>query len=95
MKVSWNINDDILDYSGYRRFIWVISQVEDSSGPVGRGKSKMKEIGSNLYKHGRFQSGKLYVKEKTWEKARPAVLSEEFVLPRRLEWTCKGSARSP
>ena len=38
--------------------------MEDSSGPVGRGKSKMKEIGSNLYKHGRFQSGKLYVKEK-------------------------------
>ena len=69
--------------------------MEDSSGPVGRGKSKMKEIGSNFYKHGHFQSGKLYVKEKTWEKARPAVLSEEFVLPRRLEWTCKDSARSP
>ena len=37
-------------------------QVEVSSGPTGWGKKfKMKEIGSNLYKHGRFQSGKFYV----------------------------------
>ena len=58
--------------------------MEDSSGPVGRGKSKMKEIGSNLYKPGRFQSEMLYVnKGTTWKKARPAVLSEDFVFPRR------------
>jgi len=44
----------------------------------------MKEIGSNLYKHGRFQSGKFYVYYgTTWEKARPAGLSEDLVLPRR------------
>ena len=60
-------------------------QVEVSSGPTGWGKKfKMKEIGSNLYKHGRFQARSLmFIKEQYGKKARPAVLSEDLVLPKR------------
>ena len=59
--------------------------MEDSSGPVGRGKSKMKEIGSNLYKHGRFQARSFMFIKEHGEKARPPSKNIRMVMQRQCQ----------